>query len=99
MEPTTDHKTIRRWAESRRALPAFVRGTNDGEPAVLRFIIPGAHFNNRDLVEVTWEDFFAKFDLLALSFVYQEMTPSGEPSMHNEILQREQRFEENRSWN
>lgn len=34
---TTDHEEIRRWAESRGARPARVRGTgNSGDPGIIR---------------------------------------------------------------
>jgi hypothetical protein len=92
MNPTTDHKAIRRWAESRGAVPAVLTGPSDGVPGVLKFIIPGAHYENRNLEAVSWEDFFAKFDLLGLTFAYQEM------SSQNEILQREPPRIDYRNW-
>ena len=98
MEPTKDHKTIRNWARTRRAIPASTRGYADGVPAVLSFIIPGANWHNRNLDAVTWEDFFAKFDLLDLAFVFQEITSTGEKSTLNEILQRETPIQDHRNW-
>ena len=98
MEPTKDHKAIRRWAESRRAIPAMVRGTDDGIPSVLRFIVPGSHRANRDLEEVSWDYFFKKFDLLGLAFVFQEIAPNGEPSSMNEILKLQPQMQDHRNW-
>ncbi len=98
MEPTRDHKIIRNWALDRRAIPAVVRGENDGSPAVLKFIIPGAHYENRNLEAVSWEDFFAQFDLFGLSFVFQERTMSGAPSSMNEIVQVEPEVQDFRNW-
>ena len=99
MEPTKDHKMIRQWAESRSAIPAALPGTGDGVPAVLGFIIPGANYHNRNLTEVTWEDFFAKFDLFGLAFVFQNITEEGDRSSRNEILLIQPQHHDHRHWN
>ncbi len=55
---TTDHETIRGWAEERGARPTSVGGTGDkDEPGVLRL-----DFEPKDegLEEISWADFFGK---------------------------------------
>ena len=86
---TTNHKTIRKWAEERGARPATVKSTEgkDGEARLLRLDFPG-YSGTCSLVEITWEEFFEKFEEAKLAFEYQEETAEGEKSNFNKILSR-----------
>ncbi len=87
---TTDHDTIRKWAEARQGRPATVIGTKEkGEEAgILRIDFPG--FSDTDtLREITWEDFFDKFDKEKLVFLYQEETSEGETSTFGKFVSKE----------
>ena len=87
---TTDHETIRRWAEARNGHPATVQGTGSGDEAgILRidFDEPGNDDDDR-LEEITWDEFFDKFEEKGLAFLYQEKTASGEPSTFNKLVSR-----------
>jgi hypothetical protein len=79
-QTTTDHDTIRRWAEERNASPTSVRGTGDDDEAgVLRLDFPG--YSGKDRLEpISWEEFFEKFDEKKLEFLYQDRKKNGEPS-------------------
>lgn len=85
---TRDHDEIRRWAEARGAVPSEVRGTEKGgEAGILRFEFPKApHHNDSKLEEISWEDFFAKFDERGLELVYQEQTAEGAESNFNKLV-------------
>ena len=76
---TIDHDEIRRWTEARRGKPATVRRTEGahGEPGVLRIDFPG-YSGEGSLEEITWDEFFKKFEEAQLAFVYQEETAGGE---------------------
>ncbi|MEV6842395.1 hypothetical protein [Actinoplanes sp. NPDC051411] len=77
---TTDHEVIRKWAQSRRAVPSTVAGTqHDGHLGVLRFDFPGYSSGDR-LVEVSWAEWFEAFDKRRLNFIYQERRSGGERS-------------------
>jgi hypothetical protein len=77
---TTDHDTIRRWAEERSGTPATVRGTeSDGEAGVLRIDFPGGAGEDQ-LEHISWDEWFEKFDEKNLCFLYQEEKVSGEGS-------------------
>ncbi len=55
---TTDHETIRKWAEARGAKPAGVKGTGGkDDPGVIRFNFPG--YDEEKLEDISWENFFA----------------------------------------
>jgi hypothetical protein len=83
---TTDHESIRRWAEERGGTPATVKRTKEGgEPGVLRF-----DFEPRDesLEPIGWNEFFEKFDKEALAFLHQDRTESGELSRFHKFVNR-----------
>lgn len=77
---TIDHGQIRQWAEQRGGEPAEVAATgNDDDPGILRIKFPGQG-SNEDLKEISWEEFFSKFEEKGLAFLYQDALKDGEPS-------------------
>ncbi len=86
---TTDHKAIQEWAEARGGKPSTVKSTEkDGEAGVLRIDFPG-YSGAGSLEEITWEEFFQKFDEKKLAFLYQEHTSSGEESRFFKLVSRD----------
>ena len=86
---TTDHAKIRQWAEARNGKPARVQGTGDADDAgLLRIDFPEEHEDEEELEEITWDEFFEKFDEKRLVFVYQEKTAAGSPSRFNKFVNR-----------
>ncbi len=76
MIPTRDHKEIRRWAAKHDAMPAESTPiTFDSEPTMLHFLMGAAKEGTPELHPISWESFFAKFDLLGLALAYDEGTP------------------------
>jgi hypothetical protein len=88
---TTDHETIRKWAEERGGHPAAVRSTHHGrDVGILRLIFPDApNADDDNLEEITWDEFFKKFDEAGLALLYQERTAGGEKSFFNKLVSRE----------
>ena len=86
---TTDHDVIRKWAEARRGRPATVKRTGDDEePGVLRIDFPG-YRGKQSLEEISWEEFFEKFEEKKLAFLYQEKTVTGRESRFFKLIGRE----------
>src|SRR5438874_11401822 len=86
---TTDHNVIRKWAEERGGKPATVKGTETGgEVGVLRINFPG-YRGEDSLEEISWDEFFKKFDEKKLAFLYQDETSSGEQSRFFKLVSRE----------
>ena len=86
---TTNHDEIRKWAEARGGKPATVKRTEgDDEVGVLRIDFPG-YSGNDSLEEITWDEFFAKFDEKNLAFLYQDKTSSGNESRFFKLVSRE----------
>ena len=85
---TRDHEEIRRWAEARGARPAEVTGTErNGEAGILRFEFPNApNHNDSNLNEISWDEFFDKFDERVLELVYQDVTAEGAESNFNKLV-------------
>lgn len=86
---TTDHKTIQKWSEARGGKPATVKSTEkDSEAGVLRIDFPG-YSGAGSLEEISWDEFFNKFDEKNLAFLYQEHTSSGEESRFFKLVSRD----------
>jgi hypothetical protein len=86
---TTDHDTIRKWAEERGGKPSEVAAaTKSDEVAIIRIDFPGLG-GEAKLQEISWDDWFLKFDGASLAFVYEEETAGSERSVFNELVGRE----------
>lgn len=86
---TTDHETIRSWAEERGGLPAEVETTaREGKAGIIRIDFPGFS-GEGSLRRISWDEWFQKFDEAGLAFVYEEQTPTGQRSNFNELVARE----------
>lgn len=71
---TTDHDTIREWAEARGGRPTRVKGTGDADDAgLLRFDFGEPE---DELEEISWDDFFEKFEESKLALVYDDKPDS-----------------------
>lgn len=83
---TTDHETIRTWAESRGGRPAAVSSTHEGDdPGILRIAFQG---ETEGLDDVSWEELFAKFEENKLAFLYQDQTREDETSRFFKFVKR-----------
>ena len=86
---TTDHEEIREWAEERGGKPATVTGTErDAEQAgVLRIEFPDYGGSER-LEEISWDEWFDKFEAENLAVVMQEETKEGGTSRFAKVVDR-----------
>jgi hypothetical protein len=83
---TTDHETIKGWAEARGGHPAHVKSTGGkDDPGVLRISFD----RSEDSLEgIGWDEFFAKFEESNLAFLYQEHTKHGDLSRFFKLVSR-----------
>ena len=89
---TTDHDQIRQWTEERGGCPAAVkrtrgRGHKTDSTGILRIDFPG-YSGKTSLEEISWDEFFKKFDREKLAFIYQDQTATGERSNFNKLVKR-----------
>ena len=85
---TTDHQVIKKWAEDRGGKPAAVKGTGKGDdPGVLRIDFPG-YTGEESLQQITWEQFFDKFEKEHIAFLYQEETEDSNTSRFSKLINR-----------
>ena len=69
---TTDRNEIKKWVEERGGHPSRVKGTDDnGGGGLLRIDYPG-YSGEKELEEISWEEFFDTFDKNDLAFLYQD---------------------------
>jgi hypothetical protein len=86
---TTDHETIRKWAEERGGKPAAVKATHKGDnTGIIRIDFPG-YSGEESLEPISWEEFFEQFEDSKLALVFQEETESGQKSNFNKLVNRE----------
>lgn len=83
---TTDHNEIRHWVEEHDGKPVRVKGTGDSkDPGILRIDFPGGTGSDR-LEEISWDDWFNKFDHNHLAFLYQAHKKTGEDSTFFKLI-------------
>ena len=84
---TTNHRTIRKWAEERGGTPARVKGTEDrsGE-GILRFDFAEP---DEKLEKISWEEFFETFEDRQLALLHQDKTADGKTSRFFKFVRRE----------
>lgn len=85
-ETTTDHETIRKWAEKHKGVPAAVGKTHDQkDTGIIRIMFPKAPHSEHDaLVEISWEEFFEEFEKKKLALLFEP------GSMFSKLISREQ---------
>lgn len=82
---TTDHHEIKQWVEEHGGKPAAVKGTSfQDDPGLLR--INFREYDSDNLDEITWDDFFKKFDEKQLAFMYTEEAESAEPNYFKLVM-------------
>lgn len=88
---TRNHDEIRRWAQEHGAVPCEVMGTErNGDAGVLRFEFNNApNRNDRNLKEISWDEFFTKFDQNNLQLLYQDHSNGDAKSNFNKIIRAE----------
>lgn len=85
---TTDHEEIRKWAEQRGGAPACVRGTGGrGDTGMIRIDFPDGP--EPSLQQISWDEWFQKFDANELALLYQDKTADGRQSRFNKLVSRE----------
>lgn len=77
---TQDHDAIRQWVESRGGVPATVKSTESGGEAGILRIDFKDDGKEGSLEQISWDEFFEKFDKNDLEFLYQETTKDGSES-------------------
>lgn len=83
-----NHDEIRKWVENRGGKPATVKGTHGtDETGLLRVNFPGYGKEN-SLEEISWDEFFRKFDDKKLAFLCQDKTSKGETSRFFKFVKR-----------
>lgn len=72
-EPTSNHDQMIAWASRHEATPAeVIPRVFDREPAILHFLFGEARVGLPEIRPISWESFFAQFDLMELAIVFDD---------------------------
>lgn len=85
---TTDHRSIRHWAEDHKGRPVAVKYAGTDPAATLRFEF-GDRRVDPDVDELTWADFFERFEDLRLAFVHERPGPNGARGEFHKFVPRD----------
>jgi hypothetical protein len=71
---TTDHNTIRKWAEKKGGKPAAVKRTHQGgDVGIIRIMFPDRPQSEHEALEqISWDEFFRQFEQSKLALLYEE---------------------------
>jgi hypothetical protein len=86
---TTNHEEIRKWVEARGGAPATVASTAGGDEAGILRILFQEDESGDALEEISWDDFFEKFEESQLAFLYQDKTKQGKTSRFFKFVRRD----------
>jgi hypothetical protein len=80
-QSTKDLGEIRAWAEERGGSPATVKSTRGQQngAGILRIDFPG-YSGEGTLEQISWEEWYDKFQENNLTFLYQDRTKNGQQS-------------------
>lgn len=88
-ETTTDRTVIQQWVEERGGRPVSVKGTGgDDDAGLLRIDFPDSD-DDEPFEEITWDEFFEKFEEKQLAFLYQDTKKDGEQSYFSKLVSRD----------
>lgn len=85
----TEHDEIRRWAEKRNAIPTAVAATgSEGDVGIIRLDFPDDSTEG-SLNQISWSDWFRKFEENDFVLVVQERSSDGRSSNFNKFVSRD----------
>lgn len=74
--------------EARGGHPAHVKRTSRNGTGILRIDYPG-YSGKRTLEEISWDQFFEKFDREGLAFLHQDQKKGGGPTRFSKLVRPE----------
>lgn len=85
----SEPEEIRRWAEERGAKPTCVKRTGgSNDVGIIRLDFPG-YSGEESLQEISWDDWFEKFEESNLALLVQDTTVGGQKSNFNKLVSRD----------
>ncbi len=86
----TDHDAIRKWAESRGAKPACVKGTGQSADDVGMIRLDFPDYTGEETLEpISWDEWFEQFDESNLALIVQDQIANGDEGHFNKFVGRE----------
>ena len=85
---TTDHDTIKQSVKAREGRPAAVAQTHEGDEVGVIRIAFAEPEQDEWLEDISWAEFFEKFEENNLAFLYQDQTKDGATSRFFKFVRR-----------
>lgn len=85
---TSDHETIRQWVAERGGAPAMVRRVGQPAEGALLINFPNDG-SDGPVIDISWADFFQRFEDRNLAFVYRESLPDAEDAHYYQLVDRQ----------
>jgi hypothetical protein len=85
---TTDHEMIRLWVRERGGAPAMVRRIDQPDEGALAINFPNDG-SDQPIIDISWSDFFERFDDRKLAFVYRVSLPDAEDAHVYQLVDRD----------
>lgn len=86
---THDHQVIKNWTEERNGVPTVIKGTSESDTdGLLRIHFPDNSPSKENFEEISWDDFFEKFEDNKLDFLYQDKKVDGRHSNFHKFVDR-----------
>ncbi len=85
----TDHDQIRKWAETRHAQPACVKGTEGKDGSCLLRLDFEGYSGEQSLQHIDWDQWFRVFDQRNLALIVEDKMADGRPGNFNKLISRE----------
>jgi hypothetical protein len=73
---TTDHEEIIHWVEEHDGRPVVIKDPGNGRPKAVSIFFPD-HDEYEPVEEISWSEFFKKFDENDLEFAYKDSDDSS----------------------
>lgn len=91
---TTDHAEIQKWAAKYDGKPQLIDDMDaKGDQIGLRIDFPGRKddplFGKDKIRDISWEEFFEKFEELELGFIYDDIENLKDPGSVSRFVKRE----------
>lgn len=87
---TTNHSTIKQWAENRGGIPVRIR--QDGSTPGLgdiKIYFPDTEEKGENWEELPWNEFLEQFENQKLAMEYKENDANGDVSLYYQMLDRQ----------
>ena len=86
---TTDHNEIKNWAEERKGIPSSLENPDEDASNLILRILFSDDKKVEQAKQISWDEFFKRFEEHKLAFVYKHENFGGELTNFHRFVFRE----------